>query len=69
MTMPDQDDVQPSAVKGCSFPSWAVWRQDDSGNRFLIEANLTEEQARALVADFDSKGHKQTYWCENERNA
>jgi anti-anti-sigma regulatory factor len=46
--------------------SWAVWRQDDSGNRFLVEANLTEEQAKRLVADFESKGHKQTYWCSDE---
>jgi hypothetical protein len=54
---------------GANFPSWAVWRQDDSGNKFLMEANLTEEQARSLVADFESKGHKQTYWCSNERMA
>jgi hypothetical protein len=66
---PDQDHARLSAVKGSSSRSWAVWRQDDSGNRFLIETNLTEEQARALVADFESKGHKQTYWCGNERNA
>lgn len=56
-----------AVVAGNSFPSWAVWRQDDSGNRYLMEANLTEEQARHLVADFESRGHKQTYWCSNER--
>jgi hypothetical protein len=56
-----------AVVRDCNFPSWAVWRQDDSGNRFLVEANLTEEQGRLLVADFESKGHKQAYWCSNER--
>ena len=55
-----------AVVKGCGFPSWAVWRQDDSGNRFLMEANLTEERARTLVADFEARGHKQVYWCSNE---
>ena len=51
------------------FPSWAVWRQDDSGSKFLIEANLSEAQAQAMVKDFEAKGHKQTYWCNNEQNA
>lgn len=46
--------------------SWAVWRQDDSGNRFLVEANLTEERAKRLVGDLESTGHKQTYWCTDE---
>ncbi len=55
-----------AAVRGHDFPKWAVWRQDDSGVRFLIEANLTEDQARTMVADFELKGHKQTYWCGNE---
>src|SRR5687768_2838515 len=41
-----------AVVPGHGFSSWAVWRQDDSGSGFLIEANLTEERARALVAEF-----------------
>ena len=56
-------------VRGTGFPSWAAWRQDDSGNRFLMEANLTEERARAIVAEFEAKGHKQTYWCRDEKIA
>ncbi|HEY1171359.1 MAG TPA: hypothetical protein VGH19_08335 [Verrucomicrobiae bacterium] len=56
-----------AVVCGHDFPSWAVWRQDDSGVKYLIEANLTEDRARALVADFESKGHKQVYWYSNER--
>ncbi len=56
-----------AVVQGGSFPSWTVWRQDDSGNKYQIGANLTEEQARALVADFEARGHKQTYWCSNEK--
>jgi len=56
-----------AAVQGHGFPGWAVWRQDDSGSRFLIEANLTETQARSMVAEFEARGHKQTYWCRDER--
>jgi hypothetical protein len=48
------------------IPTWAVWRQDDSGNKSLVEGNLTQERARQLVEDFESKGHKQTYWCSDE---
>lgn len=56
-----------AVVRSTKFPSWAVWRQDDSGNKFVMEANLTEEQARLLVADFEAKGHKQTYWVSDEK--
>jgi hypothetical protein len=42
--------------------TWSVWRQDDSGNHFLVEANLTEAQAKSVVADLEARGHKQTYW-------
>jgi hypothetical protein len=55
-----------AVVEGRGFPGWSVWRQDDSGNQFLMAANLTEEKARSLVADFEARGHKQVYWCSNE---
>lgn len=58
-----------AAVQGSDFPSWAVWRQDDSGNKFLVEANLTEQQAQSVAASFEAKGHKQAYWCTNEKVA
>lgn len=58
-----------AALRGSDFPGWAVWRQDDSGNKFLVEANLTEQQAQSLAAGFEAKGHKQTYWCTNEKIA
>ena len=41
---------------------WVVWRQDDNGNRFVVEANLTRERAQALAAELESHGHKQLYW-------
>jgi len=48
------------------IPSWAVWRQDDAGSQFLVEDHLTEDRAKALVAEFETRGHKQTYWCCDE---
>jgi hypothetical protein len=43
---------------------WRVQRQDDNGNRFNIEAGLSEQQARQLAANFEQRGHKQLYWAE-----
>lgn len=56
-----------AVVQGEDFPSWAVWRQDDNGNRFLMQANLTETNARQLVAHYEGLGHKQVYWAQDER--
>jgi hypothetical protein len=58
-----------AVVRGGDFPGWAVWRQDESGGKCLDAANLIEHQARSMVADFEAKGHKQTYWCNNEKVA
>jgi len=43
--------------------TWSVWRQGDDGNRFLIEAGLSETVAKQKVAEFESHGHKQLYWA------
>ncbi len=43
--------------------SWEVWRQDDNGNRFQVQAGLSEDRARRLVAELEARGHKQTYWA------
>jgi hypothetical protein len=41
---------------------WEVWRQDDAGNRYLVQDRLTEQEARALAARYESRAHKQMYW-------
>jgi hypothetical protein len=46
-----------------SVPTWVVWRQDDNGNRFEVQAGLPEDQARRLVAELEARGHKQAYWA------
>lgn len=43
---------------------WVVWRQDDNGNKFRIKDFEYEVDANFLVLEFETKGHKQTYWRE-----
>jgi hypothetical protein len=45
---------------------WAVHRQDDNGNRFVVERYLTREAADRLVEELTARGHKQFYWAEPE---
>jgi hypothetical protein len=52
-----------AVVKEIEVPTWAVWRQDDHGNSFLVEANLTKSHAENLQAELEERGHKQTYWA------
>ena len=42
--------------------SWQVWRQSDDGNAFLVQDRLNEKEADDLIALFEARGHKQTYW-------
>jgi hypothetical protein len=44
--------------------SWAVHRQDDNGNRFLVRAGLDREEALRLASELEARGHKQLYWVE-----
>ncbi|MFA6302567.1 MAG: hypothetical protein WC627_05470 [Legionella sp.] len=43
-----------------------VKRMDNNGNVFTIEKNLTLSKARELVKLFEDRGHKQTYWVEEQ---
>lgn len=38
-----------------------LWREDDPGNRFLMESFETEEEALEMQAIFEKKGHRQLY--------
>lgn len=42
----------------------SLWRQDDNGNRFCIETDLTEEDALRKAQAFEDLGHKQMFWVE-----
>jgi hypothetical protein len=49
-------------------PKWCVWRTDDTGNTFLVRENVTREAAEQLVAQFEARGHKQTYFAEKQKS-
>ncbi|MEJ2491730.1 MAG: RNA pseudouridine synthase [Desulfuromonadales bacterium] len=40
---------------------YRVVRQDDNGQHFEVARNLSEQDADRLIADFEQRGHKQTY--------
>lgn len=45
---------------------WRVMRQDDNGNRYLVNRYLTRTEAEREIARLESSGHKQFYWIERE---
>lgn len=45
---------------------FSVWRLDDNNNAFLVRDGLTEEEALALVREYERRGHRQAYWVELE---
>ncbi len=53
-------------VPNMQYPSWSVWRQDDNGNQFLIGFNMSKAEATQMVCHYESLGHKQYYWLQDE---
>lgn len=43
---------------------WCVKRLDDNGNVFVLRAGLSRDEAERLVAEYQARGHKQSYWVE-----
>lgn len=43
---------------------WAVFRQDFTGNEFLVERNLTLTAADCLMAELEAHPHHQHYWVD-----
>lgn len=44
--------------------SWQLKRQDDHGNKTVMEEFSSSEAAEKQMNYYQSKGHKQTYWVE-----
>lgn len=40
-------------------------RQDDNGNRYVVARFPDRAAAEKARAEFDARGHKQTYWVED----
>ncbi len=53
------------------FLTFHLWRQDDNGNRFLVETFADRREAESHLALPARGGHKQTYWLteQNPENA
>ncbi len=49
--------------------TWAVWRQDDNGNRAAVASGLGKLDAERMVKTYEAKGHKQLYWVEQEQQS
>jgi hypothetical protein len=50
-----------------SLHAYQVWRIDDNGNVFAVGEPTSERDARCIVAQFEARGHKQTYWVERAK--
>ena len=48
---------------------FSVWRLDDNNNAFLVRDGLIEEEALALVREYEGRRHRQAYWVEKETGA
>jgi hypothetical protein len=55
-------NLSPTPPKG----RWAVYRQDDNGNVFVVRRGLSQAEAQRLAAELESHGHKQLYWVTAE---
>ena len=53
-------DREPSS----GVPRWALWRQDDNGNRVLMRRFAELADAEREQRAYEARGHKQTYWIE-----
>ncbi|HKQ03879.1 MAG TPA: hypothetical protein VJ464_02010 [Blastocatellia bacterium] len=46
------------------FQEHEVWREDDNGNRFLVEVTPNRAEAAMIEKRLTGLGHKQVYWIE-----
>jgi uncharacterized protein YhfF len=44
--------------------SWALFRQDEHGNRTRVVDTADRAEAELLLAEYEAKGHNQMYWIE-----
>jgi hypothetical protein len=45
-------------------PRWALWRQNDNGNRELMRRFADRADANREMRGYEVRGHKQTCWIE-----
>lgn len=55
---------EPLPVAADDQDLWIVYRQDDNGNVFVVQDNVSRKEAERLVALFEARGHKQLYTAQ-----
>lgn len=48
---------------------YTLCRQDDNGNVFVIQKNLSREKAMQMMKELEDRGHKQMYWIKGEQDS
>jgi hypothetical protein len=43
---------------------WALVRQDENGQQAVVCQTADRAEAERMLAEYDARGHKQTYWIE-----
>ena len=56
-------------LEAADWPTFELWRSDDNGHRFLVSEHSSRRAAERLASEFESRGHKQTYWVECRRES
>lgn len=64
-----EDREDEGGSEGRKEGGFSVWRLDDNNNEFLVRGGLTEEEALALVREFEGRGHRQSYWARHGSDA
>ncbi len=49
--------------------TYELWRQDDNGNRFLVETFGDRATAEQRLAELTRIPHKQTYWLTEREDS
>ncbi len=65
MSEQENTDIQAKDISDAGA-TWAVWRQDDNGNRFFMSGGYTHEEAEQICRRSEARGHKQFYWASKE---
>jgi len=64
--MCERDTPSAGSASAPSPRRWRVWREDEHGRRFEVSRGHSEEAARRIVAEYEQRGHKQSYGAEPE---
>ena len=48
---------------------YELWREDDNGNRFLVDSFADRAAAEERLRELERTPHKQTYWIIAPRSA